>query len=361
VGIQIPTLDLERELEAALVDAASDSGSELWMDRITWLSEQVDEGYGKTYVAALGAALLAKATNSEVDSLTQAPKAGPRGYSLRSVAEFLQERVRGRVHLGTLSKNPVNNSPFLRGPARIDRIDKIHPSTRAIFDAFVRWLDELNGYDQVKAHDALVAFLHHRMHVQQARDEVSAARPELGVAASLEDLLEALHLFATEDPEGGSRGQAIVAAVLSCAFPDVEVVPNNHPAPFDVKRTGSPSPLVCEVKQQAIRPEDVSELARRAAEHSTQRAIYAALDPLQPALPVDRLCADALCDHGVLLDVCYDIRELVARIGVYSDADMTSFLADLPSYAAQRCEPSGVGERGQRRLDALLRGVSQRP
>ncbi len=358
MGIQIPTRDLERELEAALTDAASGAGSELWGDRVTRLSEQVDEGYGKTYVAALGAALLAKATNPDVDSLAQASEAGPRGYSLRSVAEFLQERVRGRVHLGTLSKNPVNNSPFLRGPARIDRFDKIHPATRAIFDAFVRWLDDLNGYDQGKAHNALVAFLHQRMRVQQIRDEESASRPELGAASSLEDLLEALHLFVTEDPEGGSRGQAIVAAVLSCTFPDVEVVPNNHPAPFDVKRAGFPPPLVCEVKQQPIHPEDISELARRSVEHSAQRAIYAALDPSQPALPVDRLSADALRDHGVLLDVCYDIRELAARIGVYSDADVSSFLADLPGYAVERCEPSGVGQRGQRRLEALLRGVS---
>ena len=358
MGIRIPTSDLERELDGALRDAASTAGSDLWVERVVWLTEQVEEGVGKTYVAALGAALLAKATDPRVDSLTQASKAGPAGYSLRSVAEFLQARVRGRVHLGTLSKNPVNNSPFLRGPARIDRFDSIGPKTRPIFDMFVRWLDDLNGYDKAEAHDALVSFLHERGRVQQSEDAVSAASLEFGTASSLEDLTEALQLFAIEDPEGGSRGQAAVAAVLASAFPDIEVVPNNHPAPFDVKRAGHPPPLVCEVKQQPVRSEEVLELARRAFEHHADRAIYAALDPSQGELPVNRLVADALVRHGVFLDVCYSLRELIARMAVYSDVDVISVLADLPDQAVAQCAPSGVGQRGRRRLEALLRGIT---
>jgi SacI restriction endonuclease len=358
VGIRIPKPDLERELDAALREAASASGSGLWVERVVWLTEQVEEGDGKTYVAALGAALLAKATDPTVDSLTQALKAGPNGYSLRSVAEFLQSRVRGHVHLGTLSKNPVNNSPFLRGPARIDRFDSIGPQTRPIYDMFVRWLDDLNGYDKAEAHDALVSFLHERTRVQRSEDAASAASLEFGAASSLEDLTEALQLFAIEDPEGGSRGQAVVAAVLASAFPDIEVVPKNHPAPFDVKRAGYPPPLVCEVKQQLVRPKEVMELTRRAFEHHADRAIYAALDPSQGELPVNRLVADALVRHGVFLDVCYDVRELVARVAVYSDVDVISLLADLPDQAAVRCEPSGVGKKGRRRLEALLRGIT---
>lgn len=358
MGIQISTVDLERQLDAALRDAVTDGGSELWVERIAWLSEQIEQGYGKTYVAALGAALLAKATDPRIDSLTQASSAGPRGYSLRRVAEFLQERVRGRVHLGTLSRNPVNNSPFLRGPGRIDRFDKISPTTRPLYETFVRWLSELNGYDKANAHDALVSFLHERARVQRTYDAASAARLELGAASSLEDLMEALHLFVIEDPEGGSRGQAIVAAVLTCAFSDIEVVPNNHPAPFDVKGGGYPPPLVCEVKQQQIRPEDVMELARRAAEYHAERAIYAALDPLQPELPANRLVADALASYGVLLDLCYDVRELAARVAIYSDLEVNRLFAQLPDVAVAQCEPSGVGQQGLHRLEALLRGVT---
>lgn len=49
----------------------------------------------KIYIAALGEALLAKATDDQVDSLVQDIDAVPRGYSLRMVTELLAERNHG--------------------------------------------------------------------------------------------------------------------------------------------------------------------------------------------------------------------------------------------------------------------------
>ncbi len=359
VAIRLDKGDLERELDRALRDALGKGPTPpLWIQRVEWLGQFAEDAAGKTYVAALGAALLAKATDQRVDSLTQSAKAGPTGYSLRSVAEFLQEKVRGRVHLGTLSKWPLNNSPFLRGPHRIDHFTAVSGHTRQAYDEFVRWLDELNGYDAAKAHAALVAFLRVRAELQRRESAAAKATARIGPARSLEELVAALQVFVAEDPEGGGRGQAIVAAVLDCAYPDVEVIPKNHPAPFDVRRKGKPPPLACEVKQQTVSVGDVLELARRAAAAEAPHAIYASLHPEQPALPVDRLRADALQAHGVLIDVCSDVRELVVRVGVYGSVDAAQLGASLPARAIARCRETGVSTAGQRRLVALLRGVT---
>jgi regulator of extracellular matrix RemA (YlzA/DUF370 family) len=181
----------------------------------------------------------------------------------------------------------------------------------------------------------------------------------MGTARSLDDLLDALHLFVTEDPEGGGRGQALVAAVMDCGYDDVEVVPKNHPAPFDVKRTGNPPPIVVEVKQVAVTGREILELARRAAGANVDRAIYAALGVDQPALPVDRLRADALREHGVLLDLVGELRELVTRVAILADVSAATIAAVLPQTAVERCrEHADISGRGQQRLASILRSVT---
>lgn len=349
---------LRDELDRALRDAATDGDPwPRWVERVEWLGQRAENTKGKTYIAALGAALLAKATDPRVDSLTQKKEAGPNGYSLRSVAELLQRSVRGRVHLGTPSKNPLNNSSFYRGPVRIDRFTAIAGYIRPIYDALVRWLDELDGYTAEQAHAALVAFLHVRIDVQRREVAAAAASPRMGRARSLADLVDALQTFLVEDSEEGGRGQAVVAAILGCAWPDVEVVPKHHPAPFDIKRAGIPSPLVCEVKQVVVTDKEVLELARRAHDADVAQAVYAALHPDQRPLPVERLRADALDHHGVLLDVCRDVRELVARIGVYSGLGTIGVCTVLPGEVVKHAMTADVSSAGQRRLLALLRGV----
>src|SRR3954469_3160338 len=103
MGIPLPKPALDAVLERAMRNAR-DPGYPVdprWAGRIRWLSDKIAGGdaKGKTYVAATGGALLAKATNSKVDTLTQKPDGSQRGFGLRGVAEFLQERVRGTVHL----------------------------------------------------------------------------------------------------------------------------------------------------------------------------------------------------------------------------------------------------------------------
>lgn len=352
---------MEIVLDRAIADArnASTPVNALWTARIERLSTAVAGGdaKGKTYVAATGAALLAKATDDQVDTLSQNTKAGPRGYSLRSVAEFMQNKVRGKVHLGTLSKWPMNNAPFLRGPARIERF-VIAGYLRHIYDDYVDWMRELDGYPSSQAYDALVAFIRVRLNAQVAADASSAGSGRMLAARSTADLLDVVQSWMTEDPEEGARGQAVLVAALDLVWPDAEVIPKHNPAPFDVQRAGSPPPLVCECKQQTITEADVLELARRAAEQGANLALYAALARDQPPLPADRLRLDALTRHGTLLDVVHDVHELIARIAVHAGVSTTRVATELPLHLAARCTAADVSDGGRRRLELLLAGVA---
>jgi hypothetical protein len=359
VGIRLAPAEIDAVLDRAMRDAR-DSGrvpaEPLWTGRIEWLSERIASGdaQGKTYVAAVGAALLAKATDSQVDTLAQSQKGGPRGYSLRSVAERMQQRVRGTAHLGTLSRWPLNNAPFLRGPARIEQF-VVAGYMRPVYEEFKAWMTELDGYAEQQAYDALVAFLRVRMAAQQAEEAAYAALPAVQAGGRTAELLDVLQLWIREDSEHGARGQALVAGVMSLAWSDVEVVAKHNAAPFDV--CAPAAGIACECKQAPITSGDVMELARRAAAEDMSAAIYAALAVNQPPLPGDRLRTDALTTHGVMLDVAQDVRELTARVCIYGAVPPDRVPADLPGAVSARCRDADVPATGMSRLHELLRAT----
>ena len=173
MGIKLDRQARTDTYERAIRDARDPSTSidATWAGRVRWLSEQAAAGdaKGRTYIPALGGALLAKAVDARVDLLTQSTDGGPRGFYLRGVAEQMQKQGRGIVHLGTPSANPMNNAPFLRGNPRVDRLT-VAGYLRHVYDTYLDWLREADSYTAEQSYSALVAFVHVRMKVQQDDD-----------------------------------------------------------------------------------------------------------------------------------------------------------------------------------------------
>lgn len=363
MAIKLTPADIAAVLDRALRDARDPSVEvdATWTERIRWLSDKIEgkDAGGKTYVAATAAALLAKAVNDQVDTLTQSTKAGSRGYGMRGVAEKMQERVLGVVHLGSTSKWPANNRPFLGGPARVDHFDNVAGYLQPIYRTYLDWMRDLDGYSADKAYSALLALMRVRMEVQAAEDLRRSETPRMAAARSTAQLVEVIQMWMTEESEHGARGQAVVAAVLGLVWEDVEVVPKHNPAPYDVMRPGKPLKLAVEVKQQQIIEAHVAELAKRTAKSGGSAAIYAALATDQPPLAVDRIRADAMRHHGVFLEVVHDARELVAKVAAYGGLDAIGVTTRLPQAVIDRCGPAGVGNAGADRLADLLRGIEQ--
>jgi hypothetical protein len=346
-------LALDRGVEHARSRAALPA---VWLGRVERLGElTAPRAAGKTYIAALGGALLAKATDSSVDSLTQDEAAGPRGYSLRNAAEFLTRHNHGRFHLGAQGPNPLNNRPFIGGPARIDELVKIHPRARPAFELFLDCLIDLNRLSSDDALMALAAFLRVRMQAAQSDQSARAKAQALLGSGRIADLIRALEIFVAEDPEGGKRGQALAAAVMDCAFPSVVLRAINDPGASDVQVTdGKRVLLPIEVKQKPVDEQTGLDLAREAAAMSAHKALLVILATRHRPVDREQIRRRALDVHGVLVEVCESVRELIGAVAVFAGVPVDAIEQTLPGAYAVRLREHEVSENGQGRWRALI-------
>jgi len=352
MGIELQRDALEETLEEAIDRARSDTAlPRLWLTRVARLGEL---GI-KTYVAALGAALLAKATDPRVDSLTQDVAAGTRGYSLRKVAEIMAERNHDRFHMGATGRWPLNNRPFLGGPSRIDEFTKISRKARPSFELFRDGLVDLNRATREEALEALAAWV--RVRIEVLEIERAAWRESLEVESGLspDELLGVLEIFVRENPENGRRGQALVAAVLGCAHGNVVLQSINNPHPGDVQ-VWRDEALTCvvEVKQVPVTEMAGAELAAATRGMGASLALLVVLADRHAPLDRERLRRQAITDHGVLLEVAESVRELVGAVAVYSATPVEIVAASLPNRYAERLREHEVSPQGQQRWSQLV-------
>lgn len=352
MGIRLEDQALLLTLDDALALARStEELPAVWIARVERLG---DLGI-KTYIAALGGAFLAKATDPRVDSLAQDGAAGPRGYSLRKAAEFLAQQNNGRFHLGAEGRWPLNNRPFLGGPARIDEFTKISGKARPAYEAFLDSLRDLNGLERAEALTALAAFLRVRMAVQEAEREAVRAARKMGSEVALEDLVGIVDRFVRAAPEGGKRGQALAAAVLDCAFDDVDLQPINSPHPGDVRvMSDGVVVLAVEVKQLPVAEAVASELAREAAGLGADLALLAVIADQHAPLDRDRAQREALRDDGTLLVICEGVMELIGSVAVLSATPAARIEENLPGAVAARLREIGVSERADEEWRQLV-------
>src|SRR5688500_17402277 len=84
--------------------------------RWTAYARLVSQSPSKTYVAMLGTALLARATDHRIDPFALKVRSLPTAYSARSLCKdvLVPCSVRAGIHLGTTGREPLNNQPFFR-------------------------------------------------------------------------------------------------------------------------------------------------------------------------------------------------------------------------------------------------------
>ena len=112
-------IDKERAREILHADVAASQDEFVSLHWASLVKNVVDacEGGSRTHIAALGTALLAKATNLHVDVFALKVKGGGKGaYSARSLAKevLAADAPMLGLDLGVTGREPLNNQPYFR-------------------------------------------------------------------------------------------------------------------------------------------------------------------------------------------------------------------------------------------------------
>lgn len=259
-----------------------------WQTRVVRLGELCPPRKSSTVIAALGTALLAKATDEKIDVYSLLDRGeSENSYSARSLADNVWARHRAelRVDLGANGANPLNNTPFI-GKTRIDEITGVR--NREGWAYFLRCMEAASELESAEsARRALRGFLLARS--KSVLDPISV-EAKAGDSFTQTTLIEVLERFVSEDSEGGRRAQASASAILDGVFGEDCVIAGkiNDPdrrTPLDVavrNASGEGFVMAVEVKDKPIDGSSIiSSIEKTVRDHGRINMIFLAVSTRQ--------------------------------------------------------------------------------
>lgn len=202
-----------------------------WVDIVERLSD-ASRDKNKTMIAALGTAMLAKATDLSVDvyALHVGQDRDARTYSARALCKEVLAANANRlgIDLGVSGREPLNNQPFFRED-RITAALRVKNNAERSLAILLEALDTLDTiHTELKARSALRAFLQ----VRKRKQELIQVADGLGDDWDADFFIQHITMFVTSDSEGGKRAQAITAGLFDIMYGSSLV---------DVRRINDPS------------------------------------------------------------------------------------------------------------------------
>lgn len=304
-------------------------------------AEIISQSPTKTYIPALGTALLARATDDRVDTLAlhkDAKRSHLEPYSARNLCERVLvpcAREHG-IDLGLTGKQPLNNSPFY-GQKRIDEINR-RIRARDDHDLLVQQLTRANGLSSSECLEAFAAFLRVRLRYSNKppREAPPITKCDWG------QLTRAITTLLGEDAENGKRAQALVAAILDLAFPEVRtqrVYDPSRKIPGDVYvlRDGEVV-LSAEVRAKPVRADDVIAFGTALRRASIPAGLFVALEQRGQPLNRSQISEQLASSGGPLLMVEESAVDLLRLSSVWSAQPLADVLTVFPRLAWQRLQ-----------------------
>jgi hypothetical protein len=332
MGIRISAVEARWRLEEAFDWANSDRPvPEDW----TTFAQQTFEMRSKTYTPALGAVLLARATDDRVDPLSIKAEYGPNTYSIRSVGNLIL--VPAARDLGFSIRNtgrePMNNQPFFRYDhmSTIERVRDKPGHAR-----FMLGIRAVSALDRDEALAALAAFLRLAIAAAQRAERYETAAGAL----SLRQVFAAVDSFLDEGLERPRRTQALAAAAFDVTHEDVRTRRLNDPSrdfPGDIQVFENNEPILAtEVRAKSVTAAEVNGFVAACRQAKIDRAFLVVIFPSHKPLPFNLLRQTALDNYGVLLTVIETAEDMLFDIFGWSDRDLATCLRLFVDSALQR-------------------------
>ena len=367
----------ERFLEALALAQGDEELPVEWIER----TRKVGQDSSATNTPLLGTALLAKATNKDVNALALQTKVH-RGYSARGVAKnvLVPMCVEHEIDLRTTGAEPLNNQPFF---AKLQVFKELIPENkqpaRAELEYLISCLEAVDYLEGESAVHALAAFL--RVRIEDG-NKASVLQLEAG-ALTLPVLSALAKDFINVNREGGRRGQALVAACLDLVHPgmvyadaindpsrkvpgDVAIeVPSQPSGPVQesvlAEELAEPLSaadrtvvLSAEAKQKAVTQSEILQFVERLAAAGIGKGLYVAVEPNQVDLGADKLVQKAQERNGVLLEVVTDPERLLANAVQWSPLPLEQCLKSFPQLLVQRLKDFHCGKDSQHEWADML-------
>lgn len=327
---QARALQILRE-EVARAEVDADPEWERYVDRLS----KVCEGGSRTFIAFLGTALLAKATNIRIDPFAVKSRAGTSGaYSARSLAQHVlaAHAPELEIDIGVTGREPLNNQPFFR----IDAVSRdetkkiVLPGARAAVDILCDALERLEQVrDENEARSALRSFIKMRRR-RKAQYELTL---QDGGSLNLGGFIEFTKSFVARSSEGGRRAQAVAAGIMDVVAGEDRVAtdrindPDRH-VPGDIAiraNDGARWERIFEVRDKAVAGTDLFHLVGKAERSGVTKAAMIAVATAQGALSIHEASRWAE-KHGVELTVFIGWEELVRQAVWWSNLTPTEFI-----------------------------------
>ncbi len=277
--VTLHSAELAQALERAYLLAIGKTDlPSIWMRR----AERLRESPSVAFIAAVGAVLLAKATDPRVDALVIQSREGSAGaFNLRAAATALgkQKRAFGYDIGSSSDRDPINHGTLV-GATRWDvALERIRDDHKPFFQLILTWLPDVNRMNGEQATEALAAYVRVRRREGRgaAVQHIPAALPTV---PSLTDLVEVLDGVVAVDTEGGARGMALVVAAYRAAGFEAALPARNDPRRIDITiKRGGARILGAEVKQVNTGEATADTLAEDAANANLDRALLSVLPP----------------------------------------------------------------------------------
>jgi len=361
VTVSLRTEDLGRALDDAYLLATGDQElPELWVER----ARRLGESPSVAFIAAVGAVLLAKAADPNIDAFVIQKKEGSAGaYSLRRSATALAGKRHAYAYdIGSSSdRDPINHGTLVsskRWDIALDRIIKAH---KPFFQVILTWLPDINQMDQEEATSALAAYIRVRREVAPGA-AVGDIPATLDRPPRLTDLVEVLDAFVSADPEDGARGMALVAAAFRSAGFDADVPSRNDPRRIDIPiRRGKELVIGAEVKQLVTSDATADTLVRDVLDQGVRHALLAVLPPGRVDFDRRTVVRRAERDHDVMLRIVEGSRELLHEVLIGSVAPFDEFCSVLPRAFAEALRDIRVADESIETWAAISVRWTQQP
>ncbi len=319
---------LEHEVELAKTDA----GPSVWRRRIESLEEACGDS-NLTFFAALGTAMLAKATDTDVDVFSLKAGSSDRGYSARSLCQHVLAAYAPRlgIDLGVTGREPLNNSPFFRESTISDQL-VVKPGQSPALATLLNCLREL---DKIKTRRAAKGALRAFLSVRQRADTNWTLNTDAANRVALRSYAKRVSAYVARRSENGRRAQAVAAGILDAAFgcdrvetgrindPDARFVGDVVVYSDDDKKQVQHS---FEVRDKRVNDADLNHFTVRLTEHGVSSG--AMICPINDVIDESLVSAIEWAeDRNIILRLYPDWNEFVTEVFFWSSNEPSGLLS----------------------------------